>query len=160
MARKAKEGQEAGTAKSGQGAAGPQDRTEPQEQAEQKFPADQGGGERTRSRRTFRSRVDIYETEQGLMLLADMPGAKPEGLDITLERRVLSIRAEVEDHAPEGYSPVYQEYEVGDFECQFTLSGDFDADRIEASLTNGVLRLTIPKAAEAEARTIQIKPGS
>ena len=91
MARKTKEGQEVATAKSGQGAAGPQDRTEPQEQAEQKFPAEQGGGERTRSRRTFRPQVDIYETEQGLMLLADVPGAKPEGLEITLERQVLTI---------------------------------------------------------------------
>src|SRR5919205_3183760 len=120
-----------------------------QGQAGQKMPAEQGPGERTRSRRTFRPRVDIYETEQGLMLLADMPGAKPDGLDITLERRVLSIRADVEDRAPEGYSPVYQEYEVGDFECQFTLSGDFDAEHIEANLTDGVLRLTIPRTAEA-----------
>ena len=157
MARKTKEGQEVATAKSGQGAAGPQDRTEPQEQAEQKLPAEQEGGERTRSRRTFRPRVDIYETEQGLMLLADMPGAKPNGLDITLERRVLSIRADVEDHAPEGYSPVYQEYEVGDFECQFTLSGDFDAENIEASLVDGVLRLMIPRTAEAAPRTIMVK---
>ena len=55
---------------------------------------------------------------------------------------------------------MHQEYEVGDFECQFTLSGDFDADRIEAALTNGVLRLTLPRAAEGQARTIQIKAGS
>ena len=101
--------------------------------------------------------MDIYETEQGLMLLADMPGAKPDGLDITLERRVLSIRADVEDHAPEGYSPVYQEYEVGDFECQFTLSGDFDAEHIEAKLVDGVLRLTIPRAPQAQARKIDVK---
>ena len=60
---------------------------------EQKMPVEQeGGGERTRSRLTFRPRVDIYETESGLMLLADVPGAKPEGLTITLERRVLSVR--------------------------------------------------------------------
>src|SRR5215207_4258169 len=79
---------------------------------------------------------------------------------VTLERRALIVHARVEEHAPEGYSLVYQEYEVGDFECQFTLAGEFDADKIEANLTNGVLRLTIPKAAEAQARTIQIKAGS
>ena len=132
---------------------------EPQGQAGQKMPAEQGRGERTRSRRTFRPQVDIYETEQGLMLLADVPGAKPEGLEITLERHVLTIRAEVEDHAPEGYSPVYQEYEVGDFECQFTLSGDFDADKIEASLVDGVLKLMIPRSPEAQPRRIEIKAG-
>src|SRR5918911_3454111 len=105
MARKTKEGQEVAMAKSGQGAAGPQDRTEPQEQAEQKLPAEQGGGERTRSRRTFRPRVDIYETEQGLMLLADMPGAKPDGLDITLERRGLRVLAGGGDAGREGARP-------------------------------------------------------
>src|SRR5215203_736710 len=135
----------------------PQGTAEPNEP---KKPVEQeGGGERTRSRLTFRPRVDIYETESGLMLLADVPGARPERLTITLDRRVLSIRAEVEDHAPAGYSPIYQEYQVGDFECEFTLSGDFDADKIEATLTNGVLQLTVPRAEQAEARTIKITAG-
>src|SRR5215203_7028110 len=136
--------------------------SEPQassEQNEQKMPVEQQGGERTRSRLTFRPRVDIYETESGLRLLADVPGAKPEGLTITLERRVLSVRAEVEEHTPDGYSPIYQEYQVGDFECEFTLSGDFDPDRIEAGLSEGVLRLTIPRAEQAAARTIKITAG-
>ena len=73
--------------------------------------------------------------------------------------RVLSIRAEVEDHAPAGYSPIYQEYQVGDFECEFTLSGDFDPERIEARLSEGVLRLTIPRAEQPAARTIKITAG-
>jgi len=133
---------------------------QPQPEHEPKLPAEAQGGERTRSRRTFRPAVDIYEVETGLMLLADVPGATSEGVTITLERRVLSIHAQAAEHAPEGHSLVYQEYEVGDFECQFTLSGEFDADRIEANLTDGVLRLTIPKAPEAQARTIQIKAGS
>ena len=147
------------TPKSEPGQPGP----EPQDTSEQnepKTPVEQGQGERTRSRLTFRPRVDIYGTESGLMLLADVPGAKPEGLTITLERRVLSIRAEVEEHAPDRYSPIYQEYQVGDFECEFTLSGDFDPDRIEARLREGVLRLTIPRAEQAAARTIKITAGS
>ena len=131
-----------------------------QDQPEPKRPAEPQGGEPTRSRRTFRPPVDIYETENGLMLVADVPGATAEGMTVTLERRALSVHAGVEDDSPEGYSLIYQEYEVGDFECQFTLAGDFDADRIEANLTNGVLRLLVPKAAQAEARTIQIKAGS
>jgi HSP20 family molecular chaperone IbpA len=138
-----------------------QETHKPPNDPEQKMPAEpQAGGERTRSARTFRPRVDIYETERGLMLLADMPGATPEGLTITLDRRALNVHAQVQDHAPEGYSPIYQEYQVGDFECDFTLSGDFDADKIEASLTNGVLRLTVPRAAQAEARTIKITGGT
>src|SRR5881275_1719959 len=116
---------------------------QPQPEHEPKRPAEEQGGERTRSRRTFRPAVDIYEVENGLMLLADVPGATPEGVTVTLERRALSVYARVEEHAPEGHSLVYQEYEVGDFECQFTLEGEVDAEKIEASLTNGVLRLTI-----------------
>ena len=131
-----------------------------QDQPEPKRPAEQQGGEPTRSRRTFRPPVDIYETENGLMLVADVPGATAEGMTVTLERRALSVHARVEEDSPDGYSLVYQEYEVGDFECQFTLAGDFDADRIEANLTNGVLRLLVPKAAQAQARTIQIRAGS
>lgn len=122
-----------------------------------KLPAEQEGGERTRARPTFRPRCDIAETERGLVLVADMPGASAEGLDISLERRELTIRAEVEDHPPEDMSPLYREYEVGDYERRFTLSGDFDADAIEASLANGVLTLTVPKAAEPEAKRIAVK---
>jgi len=147
-------------AKKTQSATGQQAQTEPPDQAEQKLPAEQQGGERTRSGRTFRPRVDIRETERGLVLQAEVPGARPDGLTITLDRRALNVHAQVEDHAPQGYGPVYQEYQVGDFECDFTLSGDFDADKIEASLANGVLRLTIPRAEKAEARTIKIKAGS
>src|SRR5215213_4601456 len=105
------------------------------DEAEHKQPAGETqGGERTRAGRTFRPRVDIRETDRGLVLLADVPGAKPDGLTITLDRRVLNVHAQVKDYAPEGYSPVYQEYQVGDFECDFTLSGDSDTEKIEASL--------------------------
>jgi HSP20 family protein len=53
-----------------------------------------------------------------------------------------------------------QEYQIGDFECDFTVSSDFGADKIEASLMNGVLQLTVPRAEQAEARTIKITAGS
>jgi HSP20 family molecular chaperone IbpA len=155
MARKTKEPKEVATSEEKQDAAR-QQASEQHAQSE-KMLAEQVVGERTRSRRTFQPPVDIYENEQGLMLLADVPGAQPERLHVTLERHVLNIWAEVEDHAPEGYSSTYREYEVGDFERQFTLSGDFDAEKIEASLTDGVLRLTIPRAAEAAPRTIKVK---
>jgi HSP20 family molecular chaperone IbpA len=130
------------------------------DQAGQKVLAEHAAAERTRSGRTFRPRVDIYETERGLVLLADVPGVKPEGLTVTLDRRALNVHAKPEDHAPVGYSPIYQEYQIGDFECDFTLSGDFDSNKIEANLTNGVLRLTVPRAEQAEARTIKITAGN
>ena len=93
----------------------------------------------------------------GLVLMADLPGVSPDGLDITLEKRVLTIHGRADDDTPEGYSPVYREYEVGDFERSFTLAGDFDEDKIEADLRDGVLRLSIPRAPEPEARRIEVR---
>jgi HSP20 family protein len=122
-----------------------------------KLPAQQEGGERTRERPVFRPRIDIYETDQGLVLAADLPGVKPQSLDVQLENRILTIHGRVEDDAPEGYGRLYQEYEIGDFERQFTLAGDFDAEKVTANLENGVLRLTIPRAPEPQARRIDVK---
>jgi HSP20 family molecular chaperone IbpA len=127
--------------------------------AQTKVPAEQSGSEPTRSRPSFRPRVDIYETEKGLVLLADLPGAKAEAIEIGLERRELTLRAPVEDAAPEGLSPLYREYAVGDYERRFQLSGDFDTEAIEARYSDGVLKLTIPTAPQAQARRIEIAAG-
>ena len=128
-----------------------------QPELEGKLSAEQEAGERTHERPAFVPRVDIYETETGLVVVADLPGVSPEGLEVTLERRVLSIYGRVEDDAPEGYSQAYREYAVGDFERQFTLSGDFDINGIEANLKYGVLHLAIPRAPEAAAKRIEVR---
>ena len=127
-----------------------------QPELEGKLSAEQEAGERTHERAAFVPRVDIYETETGLVVVADLPGVSPEGLEVTLEKRVLSIYGRVEDDAPEGYSQAYREYAVGDFERQFTLSGDFDINGIEANLKYGVLHLAIPRAPEAAAKRIEV----
>lgn len=122
-----------------------------------KLSAEQDAGERTHERPVFVPRVDIYETEHGLVVVADLPGVSPEGLEVTLEKRVLSIYGRVEEDAPEDYSQAYREYAVGDFERQFTLSGDFDINGIEANLKHGVLHLAIPRAPEAAAKRIEVR---
>src|SRR5438874_9062858 len=94
-----------------------------QPELEGKLSAEQDAGERTHERLVFVPRVDIYETEMGLVVVADLPGVSPEGLEVTLEKRVLSIYGRVEEDTPEGYSQAYREYDVGDFERQFALSG-------------------------------------
>jgi len=128
-----------------------------QPELEGKLSAEQDAGERTHERPVFIPRVDIYETEAGLVVVADLPGVSPEGLEVTLEKRVLSIYGRVEDDAPEGYSLAYREYSVGDFERQFTLSGDFDINGIEANVKYGVLHLAIPRAPEAAAKRIEVR---
>ena len=128
-----------------------------QPELEGKLSAEQDAGERTHERPAFIPLVDIYETKTGLVVVADLPGVSPEGLEVTLEKRVLSIYGRVEEDAPEGYSQAYREYEVGDFERQFTLSGDFDMNGIEANLKHGVLHLAIPRAQEAAAKRIEVR---
>lgn len=131
-----------------------------QPENETKLPAEQGAGERTHDRPMFLPQVDIYETETGLVVAADLPGVNPDGLEVTLEKRVLSIYGRVDEEVPEGYSLVYREYEVGDFERQFTLSGDFDINGIEADLKDGMLHLAIPRAPEPEAKRIEVRTSS
>jgi len=131
-----------------------------QPENEAKLPAEPGAGERTHDRPIFVPRVDIYETETGLVVGADLPGVKSGGLEVTLEKRVLSIYGRVDEEAPEGYSPVYLEYEVGDFERQFTLSGDFDINFLEAGIKDGVLHIAIPRSPEPAAKRIEVRASS
>ena len=103
--------------------------------------------------------ADIYETRDNIVVLAEMPGVAPDGVDITLERRVLTIRGRsaASDHT--GYQRVYNEYSDGDYERVFTLSENIDREHIEATLKDGVLHLVLPKAETAKARKIELKSG-
>lgn len=115
------------------------------------------GGEATRARPLFRPRADIYETEDNVILLAEMPGVGPDDIEVTLERGVLTIRGRTPEAAHEGYRQIYAEYGEGDYERVFTLSEDIDRDRIKAKQKDGVLVLELPKAPAARARKIKVK---
>ncbi len=127
------------------------------QQREGRLTAEQEAGEPTRSRRTFRPLVDIYEADEGLVVLADVPGADPNGIAISLEGRELILRAEVDEDAPERMSVLHREYEIGDYERRFQLSGDVDVENIRAELKHGLLKITIPKAPEPQARRIEVR---
>ena len=113
--------------------------------------------EKTVPARYYVPNTDIYETDNGLVLLVDMPGVRSDNADLSLERNVLTIRGRIDDKPPQGFSPVYREYEPGDFERVFTLSEDVDAGAIEAQAKDGVFRLFLPKAGPAQTRRIQVK---
>jgi len=115
------------------------------------------GTERPARRPVFVPATDIYETGEHLILLAEMPGAAPDSIELTLERRVLTIHARAEDHGHPGYQEVYSEYREGDYERAFTLSEEIDRERIEASYRDGVLRLVLPKAESSKPRKIDVK---
>jgi HSP20 family molecular chaperone IbpA len=115
------------------------------------------GIERTNPRPVYRPRVDILETNNQIVLVADMPGVSENGVDITLEKNVLTIRGTVQPPLLEGHTLVYAEYDVGDFERAFTLSDQIDREGIEAGVSNGVLRVTLPKAKKAAAQKIKVQ---
>ncbi len=117
------------------------------------------GAERTRARRVYIPHVDIYETDEAIIVLADMPGVDEKGVDITVEKNVLTIKGYLEPEQPVNYTPAYTEYEVGDYERNFTLPNEIDRDNIDATMQNGVLRLYLPKAGPAKTRKISVKAG-
>ena len=126
--------------------------TEKQEVAE-------SSAERTRDRLAFVPRADIYETDDEIVVVADMPGVDGDTVDITLENNVLTINGYVELAEPEGYTLAYAEYRVGDYQRAFSLSDEIDREKIEAKLKDGVLRLRLPKVTEAIVRKIAVKAG-
>jgi len=113
--------------------------------------------ERTRSRRSFVPRADIFDTEKEITILTDVPGANEKTVDITLEKDVLSITAYVEPSIPNGFEIAYAEYEEGDYQRSFRLSTEIDRNKIEAVVSDGVLRLRLPKAQEAQTKKINVK---
>ena len=124
-------------------------------QKQEETPADEM--ERTRSRRSFVPRADIYETENEIIVLTDIPGANEETVDITLEKNVLSITAYVDAAIPSGFDIAYAEYEEGDYQRSFRLSDEIDRDKIEAVVNEGVLRLRLPKTQGAKTKKIAVK---
>jgi HSP20 family molecular chaperone IbpA len=124
-------------------------------QQQEDIPADEM--ERIRSRRVFVPRSDIYETEKEIIVMADIPGANEKTVDITLEKNVLSITAYIEPIRTSEHDIVYAEYEEGDYQRSFRLSDEIDRDKIEASVSEGVLRLRLPKSQEAATKKITVK---
>lgn len=103
--------------------------------------------------------IDIYETEEGLVLVADLPGVKTETLDLQVQDNKLTLFGRVEDYTPRGAIAIHQEYGVGDFLRSFILTDEVDHERISAKLSFGVLKVVLPKAKRAEPRKISIDEG-
>ena len=116
------------------------------------------GPERTRDRPVYVPPVDIIETADALELYVDMPGVTRDGVEVTLEQRVLSIRGRAAIVVPEGLAPLHIEYQPGDYERAFTLSDAVDPAGIEARVRGGVLHLKLAKAGPAKRQRIEVQP--
>jgi HSP20 family protein len=103
--------------------------------------------------------VDVYEDDNSITLLADLPGVAREQLGVRIDGDSLFIEATATAVGPQNMELVYGEAQCASYRRQFTLSRELDASRIEAQLRDGVLRLTIPKAEEARPRRIQVQVG-
>ncbi len=121
----------------------------------QKAPAQQSIPETTRGA-FFTPRVDIYETDNELTLLADVPGVGCDGVDLRFEKGELILHGKVKPrHANEQF--LLQEYEEGDFYRAFSIHESIDASKISAECKNGVLVVHLPKAETARPRKIEVR---
>jgi HSP20 family protein len=115
-------------------------------------------GERVRPGRVFIPAVDIFETPQALVLVADMPGVAGDRVTIDLKENLLTILGQVTPPV-EKQVLLAQEYAIGDYYREFQVGELIDKDKIEAKVSNGVLTLTLPKAEKAKPRRIEVKSG-
>lgn len=129
---------------------------------EKTMPQSSSGSQLTRGREATRAEdryvapaVDIYETADELLLLADLPGVGKEDLEVRLEDDVLTIRGTPKRSVPGEL--VWQEFELPNFFRQFELSEVIDQEKISADFKNGVLTLHLPKAQKARPRKIEVK---
>lgn len=108
-------------------------------------------------RKVFLPAVSIYETKDHVVVMADMPGVDEKSVDITLENDVLTLQGRSTVEAPQGLEPAYAEYSSGDYRRSFTLSrGQINQENIEATVKNGVLKITLQKADAAKPKRIAV----
>lgn len=117
-------------------------------------PAPSGRAAGARPGRAIAPSVDIYETDTEYVVLADMPGVTPEGLEVIAERDSLVVRGRVEHPAT---TPEYEEFEWTDYSRAFTLTEDLDTDNVTATLRDGVLRVQIPKSPRVQPKKIPVR---
>jgi HSP20 family molecular chaperone IbpA len=111
----------------------------------------------TQTRPVFTPRADVVEKEDAFVVQVELPGVTQEGLEITLEQNVLNIQGKVTPTSEDGYKQIYREYLDRDYQRRFVLSDRIDQNGLEAGLENGVLKLKLPKKAEAAMRKIPVR---
>ncbi len=112
--------------------------------------------EKTRPGKFYVPDTDIYETDEALVVVMDMPGVEKKNIDIKVEKNVLSVEGQIDFAKYEDLKPVYTEYNVGHFTRSFRLSNKIDSAGIDAKVDNGVLILHLPKVPEAKPRKIKV----
>ncbi|GCE12055.1 Hsp20/alpha crystallin family protein [Tengunoibacter tsumagoiensis] len=100
--------------------------------------------------------VNLYETAEGFTLQLPLPGVKAENVEITVQQEVVSLKWETQVQAPEKAYTHWNGFQSGKYQRSFTLPTPINSERVEASITDGILTVHLPKAEHAKARTIKI----
>ena len=106
--------------------------------------------------RYFIPNADIYETDQALTVVLEMPGVDKSHIDIRVEDDVLHIEGSIDFSKYQGLTPIYTEYPVGHYRRGFSLSSRIDQHKISADMSDGVLTIALPKVEEVKPRRISI----
>jgi HSP20 family molecular chaperone IbpA len=107
----------------------------------------------------IRPAVDIFEDRTGITVQADMPGVSRERLNVHIDSDTLSIEGDVDIPVPDGMEAVSADIHATRYRRSFSLSGELDAEKIDATLRDGVLILRIPKREEHKPRKIEVRTG-
>jgi HSP20 family protein len=113
--------------------------------------------EPTMPTRAFLPTTDIFETEDALTLVLEMPGVDRGNIDVSVENGVLTVEGRINFDKYEGLQPVYSEYNVGPYRRSFRISSRIDQDKIKAEIRDGVITLVLPKAEQAKPRRIEVR---
>jgi HSP20 family protein len=108
-------------------------------------------------RHVYTPALDIYETLEGLVLEADLPGVQPNNLEIRVQDNVLHLYGKVTWPITPEHKLLHEEIREEDFYRSFILSDEVDNEQITADFSDGVLKLTLPKAPKAKPRKIEVR---
>ena len=112
---------------------------------------------KTRNEGTLLPPVDVIEDASGITLYVDMPGVAKDKLELRVEGEQLTLEGEMALTVPAGMEATYAEVRRSRYRRAFTLSKELDADKVSAELSQGVLRVRVPKAAHAQPRRVQVQ---
>lgn len=112
--------------------------------------------ETTYPTRVFQPAADIFETDEILTVVLEMPGVSKDSVDVGLDNGMLTVSGQIDFSKYEGLQPVYTEYNIGNYQRSFRLSNSVDQDKISAELKDGVMMLLLPKVETAKSRRIPV----
>jgi len=115
--------------------------------------------ELAQDRPVFAPVADIYEKEDAILVVCDMPGVDEKNIEVTLDNDELTLTGYQETEQTEGYELLHRGYQTGIFRRTFTLTSEINREKIEAKINHGILRLILPKAEEAQPRKIAVTAG-